>query len=81
VSLRTIQNWEKEAKAGRGHLLRDLQELTAILSDVMPESAIPVWLRSENNSFSGKPPIELILDGRTRDIMNEFRRLQAGDPI
>ncbi len=81
VSLRTIQNWEKEANAGRGHLLRDLQELMAILSDVLPESAIPAWLRSENNSFAGKRPIESILDGRTRDIINEFRRLQAGEPI
>jgi DNA-binding XRE family transcriptional regulator len=81
VSLRTIQNWEKEANAGRGHLLRDMQELMATLSDVLPESDIPVWLRSENNSFGGKRPIEVILDGRTRDIINEFRRLQAGEPI
>lgn len=81
VSLRTIQNWEKEANAGKGHLLRDLQELMAILSDVLPESDIPVWLRSDNNSFGGKRPIEVILDGRIRDIINEFRRLQAGEPI
>jgi DNA-binding XRE family transcriptional regulator len=81
VSLRTIQNWEKDGNAGRGHLLRDLQELIAILSDVLPESDIPDWLRSENNSFGRKCPIEVILDGRTRDIINEFRRLQAGEPM
>jgi DNA-binding XRE family transcriptional regulator len=81
VSLRTIQNWEKEVNAGRGHLLRDLQELMAILSDVLPQSDIPVWLRSENDSFGGKRPIESILDGKTRDIISEFRRLQAGEPI
>ncbi len=81
VSLRTIQNWEKESNAGRGHLLRDLQELMSILLAVLPESDIPVWLRSENNSFGGKRPIESILDGRTRDIIGEFRRLQAGEPV
>jgi DNA-binding XRE family transcriptional regulator len=81
VSLRTIQNWEKEANPGRGHLLRDLEELIEILSDVLPQSAIPAWLRSENKSLGGKRPIDSILDGRTRDIINEFRRLQAGEPI
>jgi transcriptional regulator with XRE-family HTH domain len=81
VSLRTIQNWEKEANAGRGHLLRDLQQLMAILSDVLPESDIPLWLRSESGSFGRKRPIESILDGKTRDIISEFRRLQAGEAI
>jgi DNA-binding XRE family transcriptional regulator len=81
VSLRTIQNWEKEANAVRGHHLRDLQELMSILLDVLPESEIPVWLRSENASFGGKRPIESILDGKTRDIISEFRRLQAGEPV
>ena len=81
ISLRTIQNWEQQALARRGHLLRDLEELTALLSEVMSPAEIPIWLRSESDSFEGKRPIELVLDGRTRDIIGEFRRLQAGDPV
>jgi DNA-binding XRE family transcriptional regulator len=81
VSLRTIQNWERQAHARRGHLLRDLEELSAILSGVMSPAEIPIWLRSENNSFGSKRPIELVLDGRSRDVISEFRCLQAGDPV
>jgi transcriptional regulator with XRE-family HTH domain len=81
VSLRTIQNWERQNDAGRGHLLRDLQELVSILADVLPDSDVPVWLRSENDSFRGKQPIDLILEGKTRDVIHEFLRLRAGEPV
>ena len=81
VSLRTIQNWERQAYLRRGHLLRDLEELTTLLSEVMLPTEIPLWLRAENDSFGGQRPIDLVLDGRTRDVIREFRRLQAGEPV
>jgi transcriptional regulator with XRE-family HTH domain len=81
VSLRTIQNWERQIGGGRGHLLRDLQELVSILAGVLPNPDVPAWLRSENDSFRGKRPIDLILDGKTRDVIHEFQRLQAGEPV
>ncbi len=43
-------------------------------------SDITAWLRSESDAFAGQPPIELLKEGKARDIIVEFRRLQAGEP-
>jgi len=80
ISLRTVQNWEKAGAASKPRQLRDLEELWAILRESMKSSDIPAWLRSANEAFSGQSPIDLLKDGKTRDIIIEFRRLQAGEP-
>jgi transcriptional regulator with XRE-family HTH domain len=80
VSLRTVQNWERAGVAGRPRQLQDLEELSAILKESIKASDIPVWLRSESDAFAGQRPIELLKDGKARDIIVEFRRLQAGEP-
>jgi DNA-binding transcriptional regulator YiaG len=81
VSLRTVQNWERDDQAVKGHRLRDLEELQNVLHDTIADADVPVWLRSENQIFFGRRPIDLIIEGKSRDILAEFRRLQAGDPI
>jgi len=80
LSLRTVQNWERAGEAGKTRQLRDLEELWTILEDSVQASDIPVWLRSKNDAFGGNRPIELLKEGKTRDIIVEFRRLQAGEP-
>ena len=81
VSLRTVQNWEHAGHAGKPRQLRDLEELWTILKGAIKGSDIPGWLRSENDVFSGQRPIQLLKDGKARDIIIEFRRLQAGEPV
>jgi transcriptional regulator with XRE-family HTH domain len=81
VSLRTIQNWERDAEAAHGYRLRDLEELSGVLSEVVADCDLSIWLRSENHAFAGKPPIDLLLEGKARDILAEFRRLQSGEPV
>ena len=80
VSLRTVQNWERAGVAGSARQLRDLEELWTIVKDSIKGSDIPAWLRSESDAFAGRRPIELLKDGKARDIIVEFRRLQAGEP-
>jgi len=80
VSLRIVQNWEKAGAASKPRQLRDLEELSTILKESMKTSNIPAWLRSANDAFSGQSPIDFLKDGKTRDIIVEFRRLQAGVP-
>jgi DNA-binding transcriptional regulator YiaG len=80
VSLRTVQNWERAGAAARPRQLRDLEELWAILKESIKSSDIPAWLRSESDAFAGLLPIQLLKDGKARDIIVEFRRLQAGEP-
>ena len=81
VSLRTVQNWERAGEAGKPRRLRDLEELWSILKDSMKQSDIPAWLRSRNDALGGGRPIELLKEGKARDIIVEFRRLQAGEPV
>jgi DNA-binding transcriptional regulator YiaG len=80
VSLRTVQNWERAGAAGRPRQIRDLEELWTILKESIKGSDIPAWLRSESDAFAGERPIELLKEGKARDIIVEFRRLQAGEP-
>src|SRR6202047_3402760 len=80
VSLRTVQNWERAGVSGSPRQLRDLEELWTILKESIKGSDIPAWLRSENDAFAGQRPLELLKEGKARDIIVEFRRLQAGEP-
>ena len=80
VSLRTVQNWERVGAAGRQRQLRDLEELWTILKESIKGSDIPAWLRSGSDAFAGERPIELLKEGKARDIIVEFRRLQSGVP-
>jgi DNA-binding transcriptional regulator YiaG len=80
VSLRTVQNWERVGVAGSPRQFRDLEELWTILKESIKGTDIPVWLRLESNAFAGALPIDLLKEGKARDIIVEFRRLQAGEP-
>jgi DNA-binding transcriptional regulator YiaG len=81
ISLRTVQNWERAGVSGRPRQLRDLEELWTILKESIKGSDIPAWLRSESDSFASQRPIALLKEGKARDIIVEFRRLQAGEPV
>jgi transcriptional regulator with XRE-family HTH domain len=81
ISLRTVQNWERAGVSGRPRQLRDLEELWTILKESIKGSDIPAWLRSESDAFARQRPIALLKEGKARDIIVEFRRLQAGEPV
>jgi len=76
---------KKMTKAARNRheprLLRDAEELWTLLKDSLKPSDVPAWLRSENDAFGGRRPIDLLNEGHARDIIVEFCRLQAGDPV
>jgi DNA-binding transcriptional regulator YiaG len=80
VSLRTVQNWERDGALAKPRRLRDLEELWTVLKESIKGADIPAWLRSESDAFAGRRPIELLKEGRSRDIIVEFRRFQAGEP-
>jgi transcriptional regulator with XRE-family HTH domain len=80
VSLRTVQTWDRDGVAGSPPQLRDLEKLWTILNESIKGTDIPVWLGSESEAFAGARPIELLKQGKARDIVLEFRRLKAGEP-
>jgi transcriptional regulator with XRE-family HTH domain len=82
VSLRTLQNWEGIRPSPQAERrLRDLIELRDTLRDYMSPGDMQAWLRSPNDSFGGPRPIDLIVDGRTRDVLLEFLSLRTGEPM
>ncbi len=82
VNTRTIQNWELVGPSPNAERrLRDLLELHRTLSDYMQTNHIRTWLESPNDAFGGAAPLNLIVEGRTRDVLLEFRRLQTGEPL
>jgi DNA-binding XRE family transcriptional regulator len=81
VSLRTVQNWERDGERIHTRRFRDLEELWDILREAMSSEHIPVWLKSANETFGDRRPIDLMIDGKARDVIVEFRRLQAGEPV
>jgi DNA-binding transcriptional regulator YiaG len=81
VSTRTLQNWETDGPSPAAtRRLRDLSELARTLGDYMSTADIPKWLRSPNQTFRGSAPIALLAEGRTRDVLIEFRRMEMGEP-
>jgi len=80
VSARTVQNWEaKDLTPVRK--LRDLQELHELLHGSIEKANIPKWMDTPSEAFRGLTPRELIRQGKTRDLILEFRRMQTGEPL
>jgi len=82
VAERTVQNWE----AGRvspkmERRLRDLVELNDALERYLPSDQRQAWLISPNDAFAGDAPRDWIVEGRARDLLWEFRRMQVGEPV
>jgi transcriptional regulator with XRE-family HTH domain len=82
VTVRTLQNWES-GKLGRNldRKLRDMRELSALVEDYIPSDKRDQWLRAPLAAFEGASPAQLIEEGRTRDLIIEFRRLQENQPL
>ena len=81
VSERTVQNWEAGRVSSQAERrVRDLIELKETLTRYIPADSLQQWLISANESFAGDAPRDWIIDGRARDVLWEFRRIQVGEP-
>jgi DNA-binding XRE family transcriptional regulator len=82
VTPRTIQNWERNVAIGEGERkMRDLRELLALLGNYVRPGKESAWLRTKLEAFGGKRPLDLLMEGRVRELIGEFRRLQEGQPV
>lgn len=81
VSERTIQNWEAGRVSPQAERrVRDLVELREMLERYIDPDALQQWLISPNDAFAGDAPRDWIIEGRARDLLWEFRRMQVGEP-
>lgn len=82
VSERTVQNWEAGRVSPQAERrVRDLVELRETLDRYVAPGALQQWLISPNEAFAGDAPRDWIIEGRTRDVLWEFRRMQVGEPV
>jgi transcriptional regulator with XRE-family HTH domain len=80
VTPRTVQNWESRGRAPERRY-RDLKELNDLLAKYIGRGEVSGWMDSPNNAFQKRTPRELIREGKTRDLILEFGRLQTGEPL
>jgi transcriptional regulator with XRE-family HTH domain len=80
VTPRTVQNWESRGGASKRHY-RDLKELHGLLSKYIESGQVATWMDSPNEAFGKRTPRDLIREGKTRDLILEFGRLQTGEPL
>ena len=82
ITTRTLQNWEKNL--GTSQLLRktrDLREVLELMDDYVVSSKEEEWLNSPLPALRGRRPIELIAEGKLRDLIVEFQRMREGQPV
>lgn len=81
VSERTVQNWEAGRISNQAERrIRDLVDLKDTLERYITPDTMQQWLISPNNAFEGQAPRDWIIEGRARDLLWEFRRMQVGEP-
>jgi transcriptional regulator with XRE-family HTH domain len=82
VTPRTIQNWERNVATGQiKRKTHDLRELLELVDDYVVPGKEPEWLKTSLEALGGKKPFDLIVEGKLRDLIVEFRRLQEGQPV
>ena len=82
VTTRTIQNWERNiATSQLDCKARDLRELLELLGEYVLPGKEADWLRTKHEAFAGQQPLDLLIAGKLRDLIVEFRRLQEGQPV
>ena len=80
ISERTVQNWEAGRVSPQAERrVRDLVELKETLTRYIPSDSLQQWLISPNEAFAGDAPRDWIIDGRARDLLWEFPRMQVGE--
>jgi DNA-binding XRE family transcriptional regulator len=82
VTTRTLQNWER--KIGISQLprkTRDLRELLELIDDYVVSQKEREWLNSPLPALQNRTPIDLIAEGKVRDLIVEFQRMREGQPL
>jgi DNA-binding transcriptional regulator YiaG len=82
VTTRTLQNWERNIGTSQmERKAKDLWELLDLMDDYVVAREERDWLSTANPTFKNKKPIELIVEGKLRDLIVEFQRLREGQPL
>lgn len=81
TSVRSVSRWQAAGSAPRRDSEERLLELGAVvrlLADVMQPEAARLWLRAPHAGLDYEKPLDLIADGRYREVVAELLALAEG---
>jgi len=81
ASSRTVHNWASGANSPRGRSadkLLDLHTIIDVLRDSYTPEGMEIWLRSRNRNLDLMRPIDLLMDGRTDEVLDQARWVAGG---
>lgn len=82
IAPRTVQNWESGIGTSQmPKKTQDLRELLHLMDEFVIAPREKEWLQTPLAALRNRTPIQVILDGKIRDIIVEFLRLGEGDPV
>lgn len=80
-SQRTVQNWASGTNSPRGRTadrLLDLHTVIDVLADTYTPEGMEIWLRSRNRNLDLQRPIELLMEGRIEEVLDQARWVAGG---
>lgn len=60
---------------------RDLRELLDLMDDYVVSQREQEWLKAPLPALQNRKPIDLIAEGKLRDLIVEFQRMREGQPL
>jgi len=81
ASVRTVQNWARGANpptGARAGKLLDIRSIVDQLRDSYTNEGIHIWLHSRNRNLDMRRPIDLLVDGRIEDVLEQARWVAGG---
>jgi transcriptional regulator with XRE-family HTH domain len=82
IATRTLQNWESGVGLSQmAKKVRDLSDLLGMMDEFVMAPKEAQWLKTPLEAFANRAPIDLIKEGKLRDLVIEFHRLREGQPI
>jgi hypothetical protein len=61
--------------------VRGLSDLLGMMDEFVMAPKEAQWLKTPLEAFANRAPIDLIKEGKLRDLIIEFHRLREGQPV
>ena len=82
VATRTLKKWEKNVETNQRKIkTNDLRELLELMDEYLVAAKEKNWLETPLPALSGRKPLDLIREGKLRDLIVEFHRMREGQPV
>lgn len=78
---RSVQNWASGQNSPRGRSvtkLLDLHTIVSLLGDSYTEEGIDIWLHARNRNLDMQRPVDLLVEGRIDEVLDEARWVAGG---